>query len=121
MVDDRSDCDLYVYARQAIDLVAREAILRPRAFRLELQRDFSESLTRIVAALEKDRLILRTRSDSDRREISIAITKRGERVLTARSACSSRLAAKGDHLHTEPAGARFAVRGFLGDAEASVP
>jgi DNA-binding MarR family transcriptional regulator len=42
-----------------------------------------QSLTRIVATLEKDRLILRTRSDSDRREISIAITKRGERVLTA--------------------------------------
>jgi len=42
MVDDRSDCDLYVYARQAIDPVTREAILRPRAARLELQRDFWE-------------------------------------------------------------------------------
>jgi hypothetical protein len=42
MVDDRSDCDLYVYTRQAIDPAAREAILRPRAARLELQRDFWE-------------------------------------------------------------------------------
>jgi hypothetical protein len=42
MVDDRSDCDLYVYAQQAIDPVAREAILRSRAARLELQRDFWE-------------------------------------------------------------------------------
>jgi hypothetical protein len=42
VVDDRSDCDLYVYARQAIDSVSREAILRPRAARLELQRDFWE-------------------------------------------------------------------------------
>ena len=42
-----------------------------------------QSLTRVVAALEKERLILRTRSDLDRREISVAITKRGERVLTA--------------------------------------
>lgn len=42
-----------------------------------------QSLTRIVATLEKDRLIVRTRSESDRREITIAITKRGERVLTS--------------------------------------
>lgn len=40
-----------------------------------------QSLTRIVATLEKDRLIVRTRSESDRREITIAITKQGERVL----------------------------------------
>jgi DNA-binding MarR family transcriptional regulator len=33
--------------------------------------------------LEKDRLIVRTRSESDRREITIAITKQGERVLTS--------------------------------------
>ena len=42
-----------------------------------------QSLTRIVATLEKDRLIARTRSESDRREINIAITKQGERVLTS--------------------------------------
>ena len=42
-----------------------------------------QSLTRIVAGLEKDRLIVRTRSESDRREITIAITKPGERVLTS--------------------------------------
>jgi DNA-binding MarR family transcriptional regulator len=42
-----------------------------------------QSLTRIVATLEKDRLIVRTRSESDRREITIAITKQGERVLTS--------------------------------------
>ena len=42
MFDDRSDCDLYVYTRQAIDPVAREAILRRRASRLELQRNFWE-------------------------------------------------------------------------------
>ena len=42
-----------------------------------------QSLTRLVATLEKDRLIVRTRSESDRREITIAITKQGERVLTA--------------------------------------
>ncbi|HXM02992.1 MAG TPA: MarR family transcriptional regulator [Chthoniobacterales bacterium] len=42
-----------------------------------------QSLTRIVATLEKDRLIVRTRSESDRREITIAITKPGERVLTS--------------------------------------
>jgi DNA-binding MarR family transcriptional regulator len=42
-----------------------------------------QSLTRIVATLEKDRLIARTRSESDRREITIAITKQGERVLTS--------------------------------------
>lgn len=42
-----------------------------------------QSLTRIVATLEKDRLIVRTRSESDRRELTIAITKPGERVLTS--------------------------------------
>jgi DNA-binding MarR family transcriptional regulator len=42
-----------------------------------------QSLTRLVATLEKDRLIVRTRSESDRREITIAITKQGERVLTS--------------------------------------
>lgn len=42
-----------------------------------------QSLTRLVATLEKDRLIVRTRSETDRREITIAITKQGERVLTS--------------------------------------
>jgi Domain of unknown function (DUF4037) len=42
LVDDHSDCDLYAYTRQAIEPSAREAILRPRAARLELQRDFWE-------------------------------------------------------------------------------
>lgn len=42
LVDDRSDCDLYAYTRQAIQTSAREAILGPRAARLELQRDFWE-------------------------------------------------------------------------------
>jgi len=42
-----------------------------------------QSLTRIVATLEKAGLIVRTRSESDRREITIAITKPGEQVLTS--------------------------------------
>jgi hypothetical protein len=42
MLDERSDHDLYAYTREAIAPVLREAILRPRAARLELQRDFWE-------------------------------------------------------------------------------
>jgi hypothetical protein len=42
LADDRSDYDLYVYTRQPIEIPAREAILRPRASRIELQRDFWE-------------------------------------------------------------------------------
>jgi hypothetical protein len=42
MSDERSDCDLYVYTWQPIDVPLREAILKPRAARLELQRDFWE-------------------------------------------------------------------------------
>jgi len=42
MPDQRSDYDLYAYAREAIDPALREALLRPRAVRLELQRDFWE-------------------------------------------------------------------------------
>ena len=42
MTDQRSDCDLYVYTRQPIKPALREAILSPRAARLELQRDFWE-------------------------------------------------------------------------------
>lgn len=42
LLDERSDCDLYVYTREAINPELREAILKPRAARLELQRDFWE-------------------------------------------------------------------------------
>ena len=42
MTDEYSDCDLYVYTREAINPELREAILKPRAARLELQRDFWE-------------------------------------------------------------------------------
>src|SRR5579864_2155869 len=41
-MDERSDYDLYLYSREAIDPGLREALLRPRAVRLELQRDFWE-------------------------------------------------------------------------------
>lgn len=40
MTDQHSDYDLYAYTRQPIEPALREAILRPRAARLELQRDF---------------------------------------------------------------------------------
>jgi DNA-binding MarR family transcriptional regulator len=40
-----------------------------------------QSLTRLVAALEQDRLITRTRSEVDRREITIAITTKGRKML----------------------------------------
>ncbi len=40
-----------------------------------------QSLTRLVAALEQDRLITRKRSDVDRREITIAITGKGRKML----------------------------------------
>jgi hypothetical protein len=42
MIDEHSDRDLYVYTRQVIEPALREAILKPRAARLELQRDFWE-------------------------------------------------------------------------------
>ena len=42
MIDEHSDRDLYVYTRQAIEPALREAILKPRAARLELQRNFWE-------------------------------------------------------------------------------
>jgi hypothetical protein len=42
LADERSDYDLYVYTRQPVEITAREAILRPRASRIELQRDFWE-------------------------------------------------------------------------------
>lgn len=40
-----------------------------------------QSLTRIVTGLERDGLIARKRSDADRREIVIALTEGGRRVL----------------------------------------
>jgi DNA-binding MarR family transcriptional regulator len=40
-----------------------------------------QSLTRLVAALEQDGLITRKRSDVDRREIAIAITTKGRKML----------------------------------------
>jgi uncharacterized protein DUF4037/nucleotidyltransferase-like protein len=42
MTDQRSDYDLYVFTRQPIEPALREAILSPRAARLELQREFWE-------------------------------------------------------------------------------
>lgn len=42
LLDERSDCDLYAYTRQAIKPELREQILKPRAARLELQREFWE-------------------------------------------------------------------------------
>ena len=42
LLDERSDCDFYVYTREAVEPSLREAILKPRAARLELQRDFWE-------------------------------------------------------------------------------
>jgi hypothetical protein len=42
LADERSDYDLYVYTRQPVEVTLREAILRPRAARLELHRDFWE-------------------------------------------------------------------------------
>jgi len=40
-----------------------------------------QSLTRLLADLEEQRLITRKRSDVDRREISVAITAKGRQVL----------------------------------------
>ena len=40
-----------------------------------------QSLTRLIGELEQSRLIFRKRSNDDRREITIAITARGRRVL----------------------------------------
>jgi Domain of unknown function (DUF4037) len=42
MLDQCSDYDLYLYTREAIEPALREAILGPRAARLELQRDYWE-------------------------------------------------------------------------------
>src|SRR4051812_9865323 len=40
-----------------------------------------QSLTRLLADLEHDRLITRKRNKSDRRQITIAITEKGRKVL----------------------------------------
>jgi DNA-binding MarR family transcriptional regulator len=40
-----------------------------------------QSLTRILASLEKDGHVARTRSEADRREITIALTEPGRRLL----------------------------------------
>jgi Domain of unknown function (DUF4037) len=40
--DSHSDYDLYVYARQPVDVALRDSLLRPRAQRLELHRIFWE-------------------------------------------------------------------------------
>jgi DNA-binding MarR family transcriptional regulator len=40
-----------------------------------------QSLTRLISELEQSRLIVRKRSNDDRRKITIAITARGRRVL----------------------------------------
>jgi hypothetical protein len=40
--DSHSDYDLYVYARQPVDVAVRDSLLRPRAQRLELHRTFWE-------------------------------------------------------------------------------
>jgi len=40
-----------------------------------------QSLTRIIVGLEREGWIARTRSDADRREITIALTKSGRRAL----------------------------------------
>ncbi len=40
-----------------------------------------QSLTRILASLEKDGHIARTRNAADRREMTIALTERGRRLL----------------------------------------
>lgn len=53
------------------------------AWRLALEEHLqSQSVTRIIGALERDRLIIRTRSEADRREIELSITPHGRKVLS---------------------------------------
>jgi len=53
------------------------------AWRLALEERLQpQSVTRIIAALERDRLIIRTRSEADRREIELSITPHGRKVLS---------------------------------------
>lgn len=53
------------------------------AWRLALEERLQpQSITRIIAALERDGLINRTRSEADRRELELAITPHGRTVLS---------------------------------------
>ncbi len=53
------------------------------AWRLALEEHLQpQSVTRIIAALERDELISRTRSETDRREIELSITPHGRTVLS---------------------------------------
>ncbi len=53
------------------------------AWRLALEEHLQpQSVTRIIAALERDELISRTRSEIDRREIELSITPHGRTVLS---------------------------------------
>lgn len=53
------------------------------AWRLALEEHLQpQSVTRIIAALERDGLITRTRSEADRREIELSITTHGRKVLS---------------------------------------
>ena len=53
------------------------------AWRLALEEHLQpQSVTRIIAALERDGLINRTRSEADRREIELSITPHGRTVLS---------------------------------------
>jgi DNA-binding MarR family transcriptional regulator len=53
----------------------------PAARLAEEERLQPQSLTRLIAALEKTKLIGRTRSDEDRREILLSITAAGRKAL----------------------------------------
>jgi DNA-binding MarR family transcriptional regulator len=53
------------------------------AWRLALEEHLQpQSVTRIIATLERDGLISRTRSETDRREIELSITPHGRNVLS---------------------------------------
>lgn len=53
------------------------------AWKLALEEHLQpQSVTRIIAALERDGLISRTRSETDRREIELSITLHGRAVLS---------------------------------------
>jgi len=53
------------------------------AWRLALEEHLQpQSVTRIIAALERDGLISRMRSEADRREIELSITTHGRTVLS---------------------------------------
>lgn len=54
------------------------------AWRLAIEERLQpQSLTRVIASLEKEQLIVRSRSDRDRRELEIAMTPKGLAVLSA--------------------------------------